>query len=116
MSAVMLAVIPRTTSRAFATVLTGCALLPGIVSSPFGAGPPPRAAPAAAAGPGGAGRGASARAARTRSAGRPGVAAGAGRHSHRCVRPAAGGRADEARDREMAAHSPGELHPAVSLI
>src|SRR5690349_7918469 len=37
MSAVMLAVRLRTRSRAFATVLTGCAIVPGLASSPFGA-------------------------------------------------------------------------------
>src|SRR6266498_3513791 len=37
MSAVMFAIIPRTTSRAFATVLSGCAIVPGFASSPFGA-------------------------------------------------------------------------------
>ena len=37
MSAVMVAVSPRTTSRALPTVLSGCASVPGFVSPPFGA-------------------------------------------------------------------------------
>src|SRR6478736_437523 len=37
MSAFMVAVMPRTTSRALATVLSGCASVPAFVSSPFGA-------------------------------------------------------------------------------